>query len=560
MVTRQKNIRKSNVACFFSTYNSMVVVCIDFALDYLTLSPCNSQPHAPVHIGKQQYSYDANGNQTGWTHDVSGQRRQIIWDEENRIRAIADNGSAHHYIYDASGTRVLKGKSNGQSIRVNGEWKAGSGNMGNYTVYVNPYLVLRSGGYTKHYYIEGQRIVSKLGSGLNNKGKGPLKAGREKVNYSKKQQDSREGIVKNLKWLGQDGQLLTAGNSGKTPPGQLKKVKGSDGSGDGKGKDKGGKDKDAEKFQYYYHPDHLGSTSYITDASGEVYQHLEYFAFGETFVEEHSNRKHTPYKFNGKELDEETRLYYYGARYYDAKISIFYGVDPKAEVYTSWSPYVYAANNPIRYEDTNGQGPGDRVLGFAAAMVDNAFGGFTNVRSVAASYVGPDGAADFNMGQDMGDVSSMAIGAMMIESGGGAAAGGVVVSATVVGAPVAVTGVVVAAEGTILAVSGAKNLVDQKGRLNVEGQNNQGSGTGRGKNKRQPDQEATGDHTVSNDRGSTTFQRNDRNPSGFQEVKRVDKTGASHGGIETPHVHESGKVRPAQPNEIPKTNLSNNNQ
>ena len=78
-----------------------------------------------------------------------GQRRQIIWDEENRIRAIADNGSAHHYIYDASGTRVLKGKSNGQSIRVNGEWKAGSGNMGNYTVYVNPYLVLRSGGYTK---------------------------------------------------------------------------------------------------------------------------------------------------------------------------------------------------------------------------------------------------------------------------------------------------------------------------------------------------------------------------------------------------------------------------
>ena len=312
----------------------------------------DSQPHAPVHIGKQKYSYDANGNQTGWTHDVSGQRRQIIWDEENRIRAIADNGSAHHYIYDASGTRVLKGKSNGQSIRVNGEWKAGSGNMGNYTVYVNPYLVLRSGGYTKHYYIEGQRIVSKLGSGLNNKGKGPLKAGSEKVNYNKKQQDSREGIVKNLKWLGQDGQLLTAGNSGKTPPGQLKKIKG---SGDGKGKDKGGKDKDAEKFQYYYHPDHLGSTSYITDASGEVYQHLEYFAFGETFVEEHSNRKHTPYKFNGKELDEETGLYYYGARYYDARTSVWLAVDPLAEMYPAWNPYNYTMNNPINMIDPDGR-------------------------------------------------------------------------------------------------------------------------------------------------------------------------------------------------------------
>ena len=135
----------------------------------------DNQPHAPIHIGEQKYSYDKNGNQTGWTHDVSGQRRQIVWDEENRIRAIADNGSVQHYIYDASGTRVLKGKSNGQSIYVNSEYKAGSGNMGNYTVYVNPYLVLRSGGYTKHYYIEGQRIVSKLGSGLDNNGKGQLK-------------------------------------------------------------------------------------------------------------------------------------------------------------------------------------------------------------------------------------------------------------------------------------------------------------------------------------------------------------------------------------------------
>ena len=316
----------------------------------------DSQPHAPIHIGKQKYSYDANGNQTGWTHDVSGQRRQIVWDEENRIRAIADNGSAHHYIYDASGTRVLKGKSNGQSIRVNGEWKAGSGNMGNYTVYVNPYLVLRSGGYTKHYYIEGQRIVSKLGSGLNNKGKGPLKAGSEKVNYSKKQQDSREGIVKNLKWLGQDGQLLTAGNSGKTPPGQLKKIKGSDG---GDGKDKGGKDRNAEKFQYYYHPDHLGSTSYITDASGEVYQHLEYFAFGETFVEEHSNRKHTPYKFNGKELDEETGLYYMKSRYYDPVTSIWLRVDSKASEagLVGWSPYHFSFNNPILYTDPKGDCP-----------------------------------------------------------------------------------------------------------------------------------------------------------------------------------------------------------
>jgi len=39
----------------------------------------------------------------------------------------------------------------------------------------------------------------------------------------------------------------------------------------------------------------------------------------------------TPHKFNGKGLDAETGLYYYGARYYDPKISLWLGVDPLME-------------------------------------------------------------------------------------------------------------------------------------------------------------------------------------------------------------------------------------
>jgi RHS repeat-associated protein len=235
-------------------------------------------------------------------------------------------------------------------LYVNGDWKTGSGSMparpkcneggGNYTVYVNPYIVLKSGGYTKHYYIEGQRIVSKLGGGLDNKGKGPLKAGEGKVNYSTKHDELFEGIVRNLKWLAEDGSILTAGKSGKIPPGQI--IGNSPGNGG------------TESFQYFYHPDHLGSTSYITDASGEVYQHLEYFAFGETFVEEHNNTDKTPYLFNGKELDEETGLYYYGARYYDAQTSIWLSVDPLAEAYPNVTPYNYVLNNPIKSIDPNG--------------------------------------------------------------------------------------------------------------------------------------------------------------------------------------------------------------
>jgi RHS repeat-associated protein len=97
----------------------------------------------------------------------------------------------------------------------------------------------------------------------------------------------------------------------------------------------------------------------MTDASGEVYQHLEYFAFGETFVEEHSNTDRTPYLYNGKELDEETGLYYYGARYYDVRTSVFISVDPLAEKYPGWSPYNYTLNNPINLIDPTGLSPED---------------------------------------------------------------------------------------------------------------------------------------------------------------------------------------------------------
>ena len=44
-----------------------------------------------------------------------------------------------------------------------------------------------------------------------------------------------------------------------------------------------------EVAQYFYHPDHLGSTGFATDATGEVWQHLEYFPFGETWVDEVSD-------------------------------------------------------------------------------------------------------------------------------------------------------------------------------------------------------------------------------------------------------------------------------
>ena len=106
---------------------------------------------------------------------------------------------------------------------------------------------------------------------------------------------------------------------------------------------------------FFYHTDHLGSTSYITDAKANVAQFDAYLPYGELLVDEHSSSEEMPYKFNGKELDEETGLYYYGARYMNPKTSLWYGVDPLAEKYPSVGAYVYCVDNPIKLIDPNGK-------------------------------------------------------------------------------------------------------------------------------------------------------------------------------------------------------------
>jgi RHS repeat-associated protein len=163
-----------------------------------------------------------------------------------------------------------------------------------------------------------------------------------------------------------------------------------------------------EKDLYFYHPDHLGASNYITDLNAKLYEHLEYFPFGEAWVEENSNTQRTPYLFTAKELDEETGLYYFGARYYDPRTSVWQSADPilgkylpdmvkienklnkkrketdgqtgmldiaqKLPVLASWSPkeelpgggvfnslnlnlYAYSYQNPVVYNDPTGLAP-----------------------------------------------------------------------------------------------------------------------------------------------------------------------------------------------------------
>ena len=106
---------------------------------------------------------------------------------------------------------------------------------------------------------------------------------------------------------------------------------------------------------YYYHPDHLGSNTFITDISGKPYQLFLNLPFGESMAEQSSlGYFQSPYKFNGKELDKETGLYYYGARYYDPVRGVWLSVDPLASQRVEWSPYNFCRDNPILNVDPTG--------------------------------------------------------------------------------------------------------------------------------------------------------------------------------------------------------------
>ena len=104
---------------------------------------------------------------------------------------------------------------------------------------------------------------------------------------------------------------------------------------------------------YYFHSDHLGSASWITDGSGLPVQHLLYLPFGEHFANERSTAYDERFTFTGKERDAETGYYYHGARFNSSDIG-WLSVDPMADKYPSISPYAYCAWNPIKLVDSNG--------------------------------------------------------------------------------------------------------------------------------------------------------------------------------------------------------------
>ena len=323
-----------------------------------------------------KYTYDANGNlvyintsrvKKDGKEDEKATEQKYRWDEENRLLAADENGFVSNYWYDADGERTVKTSGENEAIYVNSEFSGGNTGTARFSLYVSPYLVAGQGGkYTKHIYVGSQRIVSKLGD-LASYGADPRRipyAGYEAdgltINYKDKYNQQLQSIKDNYKafdqpYNGKDNDDYVNGqgfccNDGTPEAAQARAMARTRVANDNF------HDKDNyEKMQFYYHPDHLGSSSYITNLDGEVAQHIEYVPFGEVFIEERNNTWNTPYLFNAKEFDEETGMYYYGARYYEPKLSLWMSVDPFAEKARDISPYVYCNQNPIIMFDPDGK-------------------------------------------------------------------------------------------------------------------------------------------------------------------------------------------------------------
>ena len=353
----------------------------------------SSHPTAPTQIGHDHYTYDANGNPTLVTNDSTNMTREMYWDEDNRLMVLSDNGKTSRYTYNAAGERIMKSYGTMEGVYINGAPQGITFHeTDNFTLYPASIISINKNRFTKHYFIGDKRVASRIGTGLFNNVYGRngsyVTAGQqdyaERMNQIQTQKEAyykKVGVAPGVPTekgaygdpentgVGYNAVLTELGNHD-VPQGWIQTPKPNTTPNTNPGppvswNDPSNPDDPQAGYGYipndttkeetfFYHSNHLGSTSYITDDKANITQYDAYLPYGELLVDEHSSREELPYKFNGKQFDNETGLYYYGARYLNPITSLWYGVDPLAEKYVATGGYVYTLDNPVRLIDPNG--------------------------------------------------------------------------------------------------------------------------------------------------------------------------------------------------------------
>jgi RHS repeat-associated protein len=374
-------------------------------------------PHQATRIGDMLLTYDLNGNTLIECRTVNGSGcadtgdatpppqthnhyRRYVWTEDNTLRTVVDGGGRNttRFFYDADGERVVKLGRGGTSLSI-GQFFSVKGK--------------RHG--TKHIFAGPTRLASKL-----------LPVPDGDIGFPERPAGGD----------GTSGTVLTSGtpdpgNENGCEPGSYQPQKcpvivepppGGTGG-----------EPLVRPATYYYHPDHLGSTSWVTDQQGRVHEHVEYFPYGEVWRDQRYDDDGAPvrapnYLFSGKELDEETGLGYFGARYYDPRKARWVSADPfreqwgKEPIPPLLSVYGYSYHSPLVMKDPDGRLPNvvvgaaaGAVIGGAVYSVTKAFtGGFT-WRGFGAAVAG---------GTVSGAVAGATFGTSLVAQAAGSAAVG----------------------------------------------------------------------------------------------------------------------------------------
>jgi RHS repeat-associated protein len=309
----------------------------------------SNAPHQVSSAGNTSYRWDLNGNMINrLNYPGNGDERILCWDEENRLTTVLDKANGETapvlsaYIYNASGERTWKLSGVEQEMLINGQNTINWLTFDKTLYQTSSLMVMTDAEYTKHYYIEGERICSKIGSGFE---LAPTEPTGEPMQPLHKKIDEISTDLWQLVLRG-----VTCVNYKNTPQIGIPLKSAENNS------------NNFEADLYFYHSDHIGSASFVTDINGEAIQHLQYMPFGESFIDQRSTSFSSRYSFSAKEKDMETDYSYFGARYYDSDLSVWLSVDPLADKYPSFSPFNYCENNPVILTDPTGLGPDDWFL------------------------------------------------------------------------------------------------------------------------------------------------------------------------------------------------------
>ena len=312
------------------------------------------------------YLYNSSGSIQEIQDPAAKGPQNFFWNEEQWLSGVSNDLGVHHYVYDHKGERVMKSSVMHSSVQINDQNIDDIEYLEPYTLYINPYYVVTElkGGdkVSKHYYMNTQRVATDIS--INYQVHEPM-AGPQQPNARdpKKPSEDTASVNYNAAFADLQATLNALGHQkleidqlGEQPtleeyypelvskPSQNSTMAAKNAP------------ESTTRILFWYHPDYLGNVDLVTERDGKTYEFFTYNPWGEEMHQYNANTFgfSSPYRFNSKEKDAETGLHYYGARYYQSKLSVWLSVDPLASERSWVNPYNFVQNNPITRIDPTG--------------------------------------------------------------------------------------------------------------------------------------------------------------------------------------------------------------